>query len=144
MLSGPIALWGFNVSRSFLIPGLVISILGIVGTLSNLSKFAWMGGEGFEKTESNCLWIRLAFFRGSLMGRPFSVFKSGIPTFSCFLLLMYEKSFLLEESSENIESKCCCLFVCERRPRIGFHHLRWTNGRQSRITPTQVTVLRGL
>ena len=37
-----------------------------------------------------------------------------------------------------------CLFVFERRPRIGFHHLRWTNGRQSRITLTQVTVLRGL
>ena len=36
----------------FFMSWLVISILGIVGTLSNLSKFAWMGGEGFEKTDS--------------------------------------------------------------------------------------------
>ena len=36
------------------------------------------------------------------------------------------------------------LFVFERRPRIGFHHLRWKNGRQSCITPTQVTVFQGL
>ena len=36
-------------------PGLVTSMSGVVGTLGNSSKFAWTGGEGFEKTESNCL-----------------------------------------------------------------------------------------
>ena len=55
MLSGPVALRGSIFSRRFLIPGLVTSMSEMVGTLVDSSKFAWTGGEGFEKTESNCL-----------------------------------------------------------------------------------------
>ena len=36
-------------------PGLVTSMSGMVGILSKSTLGAWTGGEGFEKTESNCL-----------------------------------------------------------------------------------------
>ena len=49
ILSGPIALCGSIFSRSFLIPGLVTSMSGMVGILSELTSGAWTGGEGFEK-----------------------------------------------------------------------------------------------
>ena len=53
--------------------------------------------EGLEKTELNCSWIRSAFFTSMLI----LFFRAEIPTFSCFLLLMYDHSFLFDLSSEK-------------------------------------------
>ena len=70
------------------------------GSLSFLSKVCVIFGKGFEKTELNCSWMRLAFFTGSLV--EMSLFlRSEIPTFSCFLFLIYDHSFLFDLSSEN-------------------------------------------
>ena len=76
-----------------------LTVMGfIVGNLSSSLKLAWMGGSGFEKTESNCCRIRFAFLTGSLVGRLFWSLISGIPIFCCFLLLIYDHSFLLDLS----------------------------------------------
>ena len=76
-----------------------LTIMGLmVGNLSSSLKLAWMGGSGLEKTESNCWRIRFAFLTGSLVGRLFWSLISGIPMFCCFLLLMYDHSFLFDLS----------------------------------------------
>ena len=98
ILSGPTALLGFKFERSFLIPKELIMIGGIFGSLSSSLKKAWMGGSGLEKTESNCWRIKFAFLTGSLVGISFWSLISGMPTFCCFLLLIYDHSFLLDLS----------------------------------------------
>ena len=55
-----------------------LTIMGfIVGNLSSSLKLVWMGGSGFEKTESNCCRIRFAFLTGSLVERLFWSLISG-------------------------------------------------------------------
>ena len=92
-----------------------------VGSLSFSSKLAWILGEGFEKTESNWLWIKWAFSTGSVVKILFLFFKSEMPVFSWFLLLIYDHSFLFEESSEKMLFKYwswVCLQVLWQSPLI--------------------------
>ena len=104
-LSGPIALLGLRLDNNFKMPRELI-LMGLrVGSLSFSSKLAWILGDGFEKTESNCWWIRWAFSTGSLVRMLFLFLKSEMPELSCFLLLMYDHSFLFEESLEKMSFK---------------------------------------
>ena len=59
-----------------------------------------------------------------------------------YYLFFYPKLSAFSPLHEEI-NLFICLFVSNEDLILVFHHLRWTNDRQSRITPTQVTVLRG-
>ena len=88
MQSGPAALLGFKLRSNFSIPNLLIFIGLMVGNLSFSLKSALIFGVGSENTESKCLWIKLAFFTGSLVRVLFLSLRSGMPTFSCLRVFM--------------------------------------------------------
>ena len=87
-LSGPLALLGSIDNKSFKMPRDFTLIGPREGSLSFSGNFESILGEGSEKTELNCSCIISAFLRGSVMSKLFLSFKSEMPIFSVFLLLM--------------------------------------------------------